>query len=419
MCGIAGIVARAGRPVALSDLELLGATLAHRGPDDEGFYRTARAGLVHRRLAIIDLSPAGHGPMCNEDQTIWLTYNGEIYNYRELIPELQAQGHRFASACDAEVVIHAYEQFGEDCVTRFNGMFAFALWDERQQTLFCARDRAGEKPLYFTEGAGGFAFASEIKALVRLPWVRRRVADMAVCDYLVHGSVDHTDHTFFQDIQVLPAAHTLTVRAASHELRRYWSLPLPFEGDPTIRPTRRQQARWANEFGALLFDSVRLRLRSDVTVGTCLSGGLDSSTIACMMNRLLFPEQSGPPQERWHARGEQQKTFSACYDDASVDERHYIEMVVRQTGADAYQTFPTGDDLLERIGAVVWHQDEPFLSTSIVAQWHVMQLARTQGVKVLLDGQGADELLCGYPGYLAPSSPIYWCMAVARNLRES
>jgi asparagine synthase (glutamine-hydrolysing) len=403
MCGIGGIVALGAGAVDRSQVEELGHAQAHRGPDDSGIYHTSRVGLAHRRLSIIDLSPAGHGPMPNEDRTLWITYNGEVYNYRELMPDLLARGHRFASECDTEVVLHAYEEYGERCVERFNGMFAFAIWDERTGCLFCARDRCGVKPFYYCQNGQYFAFASELKALLRLPWVRRRPNDAAIFDYLLYGYVDHSDETFVEGIRALAPAHTLLVGDAPSAPRRYWAPPAPDPAHLVERPGARGMRDAAEDFGALLRDSVRLRLRSDVTVGSCLSGGLDSSTIVCLANELLFPRAAaGGPQERWHLRGEQQKTFSACYDDRSIDERPYIERVIRQTGAASHLTFPSGENLMETLRAVVWHQDEPFLSTSIVAQWEVMRLARENGVKVLLDGQGADELLCGYPGYVGP-----------------
>ncbi|HWE61189.1 MAG TPA: asparagine synthase (glutamine-hydrolyzing) [Chloroflexota bacterium] len=406
MCGISGLVALGAEPVDRIHLERFNGILAHRGPQDSGIYCTPQAGLAHRRLAIIDLSPAGHGPMSNEDGTVWITYNGEIYNYRDLLPELEARGHRFRSVCDTEVVLHAYEEWGDQCVERFNGMFAFALWDVRRARLLCARDRAGVKPFYYMVGNGFFAFASEIKALLALPWAQRRVSAAVAFDFLVPGYVDHTDRTFFRDIVALPPAHTLAVEAGTVASRRYWSLPMPDPDTLTMQPSLAQQRRYTEDFLALLLDSVRLRLRSDVAVGSCLSGGLDSSTIVCLANSLLFPGtglgDGAAADEAWHRRGEQQRTFSACFAEPGLDERPFIEAVVAQTGVAPFSTFPSGETLFADLPAIVYHQDEPFLSSSIVAQWHVMRLAREHGVTVLLDGQGADELLCGYAGYIGP-----------------
>ncbi|HEY8284649.1 MAG TPA: asparagine synthase (glutamine-hydrolyzing) [Chloroflexota bacterium] len=403
MCGIAGIMSLDGIPVERDHLDLLGTQLVHRGPDDSGVFHAPAAGLAHRRLSILDLSPAGHGPMPNEDHTMWITFNGEIYNYRELIPDLVARGHQFRSMADTEVIIHAYEEYGERCVERFNGMFAFAIWDAHRGRMFCARDRCGVKPFFFVERAGRFAFASEIKALLALPWVRSEPNEARIMDFLTVALVDHTNETFFKDVQVLPAGHTLTIGPGHRTTRQYWELPR--SDDPVgRRSTESERVRWEEEFEALLLDSVRLRLRSDVTVGSCLSGGIDSSTIVCMVNRLLFPDrpEAQTVRESWLHGGEPQMTFSACFEDHRIDERRFMEAVVRDTRVAAHYTYPRGEDLERQLDHIVWHQDEPFLSSSIFAQWEVMRLARAHGVKVLLDGQGADELLCGYVGYFGP-----------------
>ncbi len=402
MCGIAGIVRFDGETVERGELDAMRHMLAHRGPDDAGLKMFDVAGLAHLRLSIIDLSDAGHCPMPNEDATLWITFNGEVYNYRELMPELIARGHRFRSVCDTEVVLHAFEEYGADCVNKFNGMFAFALYDSRKRSLFCARDRSGVKPFYFALQGSRFAFASEPKALLVLPWVRRRQDDGAIFDYLCHGVVDHAEQTFFADIKVLPAAHHATFDSTGWRYLRYWSLPSPDAETLAMPASERTIQKWADEFRALLEDSIALRLRSDVTVGSCLSGGLDSSTIVSIANRLLFPDSGQELAEQWHRRGEKQMTFSACFDDTAIDERRYMREVTQQTGAAAHYTFPQGERLFDVLAGVIWHQDEPFLSTGIVAQWHVMELARKNSVKVLLDGQGADEVLCGYAGYYGP-----------------
>jgi asparagine synthase (glutamine-hydrolysing) len=404
VCGIAGVIALDGTPVDRGHLVSLAEILAHRGPDDSGIFYAPAVGLMQRRLSIIDTSAAGHGPMPNEDHTVWITYNGEVYNYRELMPDLARRGHRFRSACDTEVVLHAYEEYGEQCVERFNGMFAFAIWDAHRGRLFCARDRCGVKPFYYAEAAGRFAFASEIKALFIFPWIRAEPNQARVMDYLVAGIVDHTDETFFTGIHSLSAGATLTIGPDHRSSRTYWRLPTLEEGPLVGRPSARLRQRWAEELEAHLLDSVRLRLRSDVTVGSCLSGGIDSSTLVSMVNRLLIPDQADERtiNESWHRGGERQMTFSACFDDPAIDERRYMDTVVARTGVAARFTYPRGDELARQLASVVWHQDEPFLSTGILAQWEVMRLANANGVKVLLDGQGADELLCGYVGYIGP-----------------
>ncbi|MGH2346234.1 MAG: asparagine synthetase B family protein, partial [Chloroflexota bacterium] len=270
--------------------------------------------------------------------------------------------------------------------------------------LFCARDRCGVKPFYYTEAAGRFAFASEIKALFTFPWIRAEPNEARVMDYLAAGIVDHTDETFFSGINALPAGSTLTIGPGYRSTRTYWTLPTVEEGPIIGRPTAGQRGQWEEELEARLLDSARLRLRSDVTVGSCLSGGIDSSTLVSMVNRLLGNEAADDRtiQESWHHGGERQMTFSACFDDSAIDERRYMDAVVARTGVAPRFTYPRGDELARQLESVVWHQDEPFLSTGILAQWEVMRLANANGVKVLLDGQGADELLCGYVGYLGP-----------------
>jgi len=411
MCAIAGLYDVAGQAVEPSVLERMVCLQAHRGPDGEGYVLLDAQGLEqpvalkgrltdalgasprrytialgHRRLAIVDLSPLGHQPMATEDGRCWVTYNGEIYNYVELREELRGKGHRFRSASDTEVLLAAYREWGEACVTRFNGMFAFAIWDGDRRRLFCARDRLGVKPFYYAWDGVRFAFASEIKGL--LPVIGRPSPNQrAVFDYLEGACLDHSEDTFFEGIRQLPPAHTLTVETQI-TVRRYWDFPTPGSSALSMRDA-------AERFRHLFRDAVRLRLRSDVPIGTCLSGGLDSSSIVCVANDLMFVEHAVPRE----LIGERQKTFSSCFEDPAYDERQFIQPVVERTGAEAHYTFPDPKELAESVSRLVWQQDEPFGSTSIFAQWNVMRLAAQHGVKVLLDGQGADELLAGYHGF--------------------
>ncbi len=426
MCGITGFWhLDPNRAVDPELITCMTATIRHRGPDDEGylFVQTAtgrceeRRGAetrahqplddVHqaltdpynfafgfRRLSILDLSPAGHQPMGSADGALWIVFNGEIYNYLELRAELAAKGYTFRSGTDTEVILAAYAEWGAACVERFNGMWSFALWDARQRQLFCARDRFGIKPFYYFWDGQTFAFASELKALLTLPGLPRRSNDALIFDYLTSGLIEHTDETFFAGLTQLPPAHTLTVEAGQITPRRYWDL------DPERQIDLPDDAAYAEQFYALFEDAVRLHLRSDVAVGTCLSGGLDSSTIVCVANRLLFSDHVVSPE----LVGARQKTFSSCFDDRRFDERQYVETVLAVTGAEANYVFPTGSQLLADLQRLVWHQDEPFGSTSIFAQWCVMESVKQRGVKVLLDGQGADELLSGYHGYFH----YYW-----------
>jgi asparagine synthase (glutamine-hydrolysing) len=306
-----------------------------------------------------------------------LTFNGEIYNYLELRDDLQAQGHRFRTHSDSEVLLHSYLQWGTDCVSRLNGMFAFAIWDGRSNHLFAARDRFGEKPFYYRHTPGGFHFASEIKALVQDRETPALADERAIVRYLALAQVDGEATTFFRDIRQLPAAHWLLLKNDQAEVRRYWRLTA--EQDSTTT-----DAEHVDNFRSLFFDSVRLRLRSDVAVGTGLSGGLDSSSVVGAV-RALRP-----------ADAPFQATFSARYDDQATDEGTFIEAVVARGGVRDHHVFLRPEEVPEDIDRLVWHQDEPFVSLSMYAQHKVMQLARTAGVTVLLDGQGADEYLAGY-----------------------
>jgi asparagine synthase (glutamine-hydrolysing) len=329
--------------------------------------------------------------MCNADGTIWIVYNGEIYNYIELREELKTLGYQFITHTDTEIIIAAYQEWGYDCLQRFNGMWAFAIWDGRRRELFCSRDRFGVKPFYYYWDGINLAFASEIKALLQCPFVNTGPNDEAIYQYLVIGRSEGKDDTFFCNIKQLEPGHYLTVHERGLQVGRYYSLGYTTElGNFDQKALR----GYGNEFLELFKDAVRIRLRSDVPVGSCLSGGLDSSAIVCTINRFL--ESDGYGRE---VIGERQKTFSACYELSAYDERRFIDEVVRVTDVDAHYVFPSGERLWEEMDELIWHQEEPFASTSIYAQWNVMRLARENGVPVLLDGQGADEMLAGYHTY--------------------
>src|SRR4051794_11408291 len=275
MCGIAGALdVRGGRRESLERLVARMTELtAHRGPDGAGLLVDGPAVLGHRRLAILDLSDAGRQPMATPDGAYWITFNGEIYNYLELADELRARGCRFRSTCDTEVLLHAYAEWGEASLERLNGMFAFAIWDRRRRRLFCARDRFGVKPFYYTFADGAFRFASEIKALLVDPAVPRRVNEPRVFDFLVHGLADHTGETMFEGVQQLEPGRSMVVDADTGAARtRRWYTPSPAELGPDPIDAVRER----------MLDSVALRLRSDVPVGTCLSGGLDSSSVVAI-----------------------------------------------------------------------------------------------------------------------------------------
>ena len=364
--------------------------VAHRGPDGEGWREFETPGgplaLGHRRLAIIDLTEAGQQPMVYRKR-YWLVFNGEIYNYIELRQELKQHGHVFQTDSDSEVLLAAFAQWQEACLDHLIGMFSFVVWDSETQQIFAARDRFGIKPLYYRSSELGLAFSSEIKQLLALPGVTRRMNIPRVRDFLSSGISDHTAETMFSDVRQIRGGE-----CASIDVRRWRS------GQPaTIRrwydvlasgSTDISEDEAGQQFRALLTDSVRMHLRSDVPVGSCLSGGLDSSSIVCLMDRLLG--ETG--------QSTRINTISACYAEKSVDERPYMEAVIRTTRCNPQFVFPIASDAFDLAEKITWHQDEPYGSTSIFAQWCVFEAARRTGVKVMLDGQGADEQLAGYHG---------------------
>jgi asparagine synthase (glutamine-hydrolysing) len=403
MCGIAGYFDARDR-ATMPAVRAMTDRLRHRGPNADGHLfvdtRTGRTSreptpssdlaLGHRRLSVIDLSDAGLQPMQRGHH--WVVYNGEIYNYVELREELKSLGHEFRSSSDTEVLLAAYEQWGIACLARFNGMWAFALWDGVEKQLVCARDRFGVKPLYYAHGDDWFVFGSEIKALLAHPRTPRRANAAMVYDFLSLKLADHTDETFFDGIKRLPGAHVLVVRPGeAPKLHRYWDVRPAFrlDSDPAEEPHAIER------FRELFDDAVRVRLRSDVAIGTCLSGGVDSSSIVVTANRLMFDELK---LDRALV-GDRQRTFSACFEDQRFDERPFIDRVIAATGASTHRVFPSGDKLWQELPALVSQMDEPFHSTSQYSQYNVMRLVRDNGVTVTLDGQGADELMAGYPGY--------------------
>ncbi len=364
--------------------------IAHRGPDGEGWREfdspAGPVALGHRRLAIIDTSDGGLQPMSYGDERYWVVFNGEIYNYRELRKELISKEIAFASRSDTEVLLAAYAVWGEACLDRLRGMFAFVIYDRAQQTFFAARDRFGIKPLYWALTGQGIAFGSEIKQLLQVPDVSRRGNIARLYDFLSSGISNHTGETMFADVRQLRAGHCLTLDLnklmglrADLTIHRWYQLPRP----GSIRPSAGEAAE---RFRELLADSVRLHMRSDVLVGSCLSGGLDSSAIVSLAVRQL----------RRDGAGSNFNTVSACYDEKRVDERLFMDAVVAASRTTPHYVYPRVEDSLTQAEKITWHQDEPYGSTSIFAQWCVFEEARRAGIKVMLDGQGADEQLAGY-----------------------
>ncbi len=373
MCGIAGQVTADRKPVEQSRIAAMGDSLRHRGPDDHGVYVKGPVGLAHRRLTVLDLSSAGHQPMSNEDGTVWVVCNGEIYNFRELRSAL-ASAHAFRSGTDTEVIVHLYEEYGIQCVSMLRGMFAFAIWDERAQRLVLARDRLGKKPLYYGIGAECLTFASEMKALL-LGGSVPDIDPVALHHYLTFQYVP-APMTIFRGIQKLRPGHVLVYEHGKVSDSVYWSLRY----DDT--QTRRGEAEYEHEFLSLFRESVRIRLASDVPLGAFLSGGVDSSSVVA-----LISEMTTQPV----------KTFSIGFKDEAFNELAYAREVAQRFGTEHHE-FVVEPSALEILSTLVRVYDEPFADSSAIPTYYLSELSR-QFVTVVLTGDGGDELLGGYPRY--------------------
>jgi asparagine synthase (glutamine-hydrolysing) len=382
MCGIAGIV---GAGDLREDITRMVAAQAHRGPDDHGIWIDERAGVAlgHNRLSIIDLSAAGHQPM-TDGNGLWLIFNGEIYNYREL--RTQLTGYSFRSQSDSEVILAAWRRWGPDCVTRFIGMFALAVWDEKTRELVCVRDRLGIKPFLYAWHANRFLFSSEAKAILAagVP----AVADLQTwATYLVHGTYDHSERTFFAGLQTLPPAHYGRLKNGQWSVHRYWD-PLPAADSPLALSDDEASAALTSLFE----DSVRLRLRADVPIGVNLSGGLDSSMLVAAADKWLGD-----------AEGELE-TFTASFGDPAYDEDSFAERVPRRSRWRRHVVRMDPEECWEQLPVGLWHQEAPFGGVATVAYHKLHAHARSRGIIVLLEAQGADEIFAGYPYFL----PAYW-----------
>jgi asparagine synthase (glutamine-hydrolysing) len=378
MCGIAGISGTGVMEQPAAARELLSrmcGVIEHRGPDDEGVHLSQGIAFGMRRLSIIDVA-TGHQPISNEDGSVWIVFNGEIYNYRELRERLRMRGHQLRTRTDTETIVHLYEDEGEACVERLRGMFAFAIWDQRRQQLFLARDRVGKKPLHYTMAGDSLLFGSEIKSLLQHPAVRREANPQAISDFLTFGYVPDPA-TAFHGIHKLPPGHTLTFKDGHITTRRYWDFSYPGE------PASLNEGEYIERLRELIAESVRIRLESEAPLGAFLSGGVDSSAVVAMMAR-----QMGRPV----------KTFSIGFSDAGFDELHYARIAARHFRTDHHE-FVVTPDVCQLVHEIVWHHDEPFADVSSIPTYVVAKMAR-EHVTVVLSGDGGDEVFGGYERYV-------------------
>jgi asparagine synthase (glutamine-hydrolysing) len=353
--------------------------ITHRGPDDEGLYLNGPVGLGHRRLSIVDVA-AGHQPMTNEDGSLHIVYNGEIYNHADFRAELEARGHTYSTHCDTETILHLYEEYGPSCVEHLRGMFAFAIWDERRRVLFIARDRLGVKPLYYVHTEdGSLYFASEIKALLEARACSPEINFRALPDYLAnHGTSD--DETLFHQVKRLLPGHTLLWRDGQIKIEKYWDVSFHQEDESQSKPSDED---YVQEWTELFEKSVRMRLMADVPLGMFLSGGIDSSAIAAVMSKMV---------------SEPIKTFSVAFREREANELDYARMVASAFKTDHHEVLVSPEDFFTELPKLVWHEDEPLAHPSSVALYFVSRLA-ARHVKVVLTGEGSDELMGGYERY--------------------
>jgi asparagine synthase (glutamine-hydrolysing) len=408
MCGICGIV-KSNNLIDANQLLSMTRVLRHRGPDDEGFILgdkkkniftalhhdetidsiksktpklgnnfNANLGFGFRRLSILDLSENGHQPMQFDEAGLWIVFNGEIYNYIEIRAELIAKGYTFKSNTDTEVILKAYHKWGEDCVHKFNGMWAFAIWDSKDKKLFCSRDRFGIKPFYYHYNQQKqFLFASEIKSILQV--INSKPDKQTLFDSFAYGYSDHNERTFFEDIKQLRGGHNLILQNGTLSIYRYYKIK--------SQPCQDSFETAKEKLRELLFDAVKIRLRSDVPLGYALSGGIDSSSIVGIASKI----NSGS-----------NNTFSMIYPGDNVDESFYIMKVIDKTGVNHHFVSPTQDDFINDLDNFIWHQEEPFIGTSYFGEFKLRELIRKNNVTVSLEGQGADEIITGYTSLLYP-----------------
>ena len=379
MCGINGIAfsSRSRRRVDATDLKAMRDVITHRGPDDEGIYIDENVGLGHRRLSIVDVA-SGHQPMTNEDASLYITYNGEVYNHADYREELESRGHVYRTHCDTETILHLYEDYGDACVEHLRGMFAFAIWDRYKRDLFIARDRLGIKPLYYVHTAeGSLYFASEIKALLEARAVNPELNFAAFSDYLANHATSG-EETLFAGVKRLMPGHTLTWRDGEIKIKKYWDVSFA-----KVAPNGHSDKDYIAEWSELFRKSVELRLMADVPLGMFLAGGIDSSAIAAVMSTLV---------------DEPIKTFSVAFKEREANELEYARLVARAYNTDHHEVVISPEEFFAALPDLIWHEDEPLAHPSSVALYFVSRLA-AQHVKVVLTGEGSDELMAGYARY--------------------
>jgi asparagine synthase (glutamine-hydrolysing) len=388
MCGINGIAfsSRSGRTVSRPQLEAMRDVIRHRGPDDEGLFIDRNVGLGHRRLSIVDVA-AGHQPMTNEDGSLHITYNGEIYNHADYREWLESRGHVYKTHCDTETILHLYEEYGVDCVEHLRGMFAFAIWNQRKQELFIARDRLGVKPLYYLHADdGSLFFGSEIKTLFAAGALKPELNYAALPDYLAnHAPSGET--TLFQGVKRLLPGHTLVWRDGKIAINRYWDVSFIKTKDDRL-----SDKDYIEQWSELFRTSVKLRLMADVPLGMFLSGGIDSSAIAAMMSTMV---------------DEPIKTFSVAFREREANELEYARLIAERYKTDHHEVVVSPEDFFAALPNLIWHEDEPLAHPSSVALYFVSHLA-AQNVKVVLTGEGSDELLAGYARYWKTLKLLSW-----------
>jgi asparagine synthase (glutamine-hydrolysing) len=400
MCGIVGILESGGRePIRQNELRQMLAAIQHRGPDEFGLYLDRQVGLGSARLSIIDLS-SGQQPIATEDENLWIVFNGEIFNYRELRQELERLGHRFRTQSDTEVLLHAYEEFGPQCLNRLNGQFAFAVWNVREQKLFLARDRLGVRPLYYTVSGDRVIFASEIKAILTQRQVRTGI-DPAVLGEIFTYWASLSPHTIFRDIFEIPPGCYLVAGAGKITVKRYWQVDFPASNADSASSAGALE-EYLEQFSSLLIDAVKIRLRADVPVGAYLSGGLDSSTLAVIVRNFTANRLN---------------TFSIAFSDADYDESSHQKRMAGFLGAEHHMARVQPADIGRVFPEVMWHVETPVMRTAPAPMFLLSKLVREANFKVVLTGEGADEFLAGYDIFKEAKIRQFWARQPDSKIR--